>query len=218
MKIESRPLSNWLVSSAIILGLLIVGRSLLVPLVFAILLWSVLNSLIDTLKRLGLPEWLAWSSSIIAIVAVLYLVARILGSEAAALMTQGPVYLAKGEALISKWLAILHLSPASNVSDLFSRSDVAKLLAGTASSAGDLVFKLVLVVIYVCFLLSEQRSFPAKIAVMVEDEISREKGRQVIHQVTSQIQAYLGVCMLLSAVMAAITYIVLRNLGIDFAG
>src|ERR1043166_7113990 len=218
MTIESRSVSHWLISAAIVLGALILGRPLLVPLVFAILLWSVLNSLTEAFRRLGAPSWLAWIGSTIAIAGGLYLVARILTGELTALIGERQVYAAKLQGIISHWLAILHLRPSLNISDLVDRSDAAKILAGTASSAGNLFFALILVVLYVVFLLSEQRYLPAKLALIIEDEASRQRGREVIQQVTTRLQAYLGVCTLLSAVMAATTYIVLRSLGIDFAG
>ena len=111
MTIESRSVSHWLISAAIVLGALILGRPLLVPLVFAILLWSVLNSLTEAFRRLGAPSWLAWIGSTIAIAGGLYLVARILTGELTALIGERQVYAAKLQGIISHWLAILHLRP-----------------------------------------------------------------------------------------------------------
>lgn len=218
MKIDSRPLSNWLVSSAIVLAFLVLGRPLLVPLVFAILLWGVLNSLVSVLQRWGSPVWLARTVSAVAILAALYLVARILGEETAALMSRGPAYAARFGALFSQALAALHLPPTLRVSDLVSRADVASVLTGAAASAGAFVFALILVGIYVAFLLAEQGLLTGKLALLAADDTSREKAREAVRKMTSQIQAYLGVCTLLSSVMAATTYVVLALLGIDFAG
>ena len=218
MKIDSAPIANWLVSGAVVIGLLVVGRSLLVPFLFAMLLWTVFNALTDRFKRLGFPPWLAWFSSLVLIVVALYLIARILGNEAVAVASRGPAYIANLEALSTKWFAFLHLGPALNVTDLIGRYDVAGMLGRTAGSVGGIFFQLILVATYLGFLLSEQRYLPAKLAKLTVDGPRREEGKEVIHTVARQVQTYLGVCTLLSAVMAGTSYAVLRLLGVDFAG
>lgn len=218
MKIENAPVANWLVSTAVVIGLLVVGRPLLVPFLFAVLLWTVFNAVIDRLKRLKFPPWLAWFSSLALIAAALYLVARILGNEATAVASLGPAYIAKLEALSTKWFAFLRLGPALSLKDLIGRYDVTGMLGQTASSVGGIFFQLMLIATYVGFLITEQRALPAKLARLTDDVARRDEGKEVIHIVARQVQTYLGVCTLLSAAMAGVTYATLRLLGIDFAG
>jgi AI-2 transport protein TqsA len=218
MKIDSAPIANWLVSAAIVIGLLVVGRPLLVPFLFAVLLWTVFNAIMDRLYHLKFPHWLAWLSSLVSIAAALYLVARILGTEAIAVASLGPGYIANLEALSVKWFAFLHLGPALSLNDLIAKYDVAGMLEQTASSVGGIFFQLILVATYVGFLLSEQRHLPAKFARLSVDGARREEEKAVIRTVAHQVQTYLGVCTLLSAAMAGTTYGVLRLIGVDFAG
>jgi AI-2 transport protein TqsA len=218
MKLDSRRMANWLVSGAVVLALLVLGRPLLVPLIFAVLLWSIFNALTDRLQRVGFPRWLAWLSSLVAVASALYLVARILGNEATALASRGPVYIAKLQTIFSGSLAILHLGQALNLANLVSRSDIAGMLGATAVSFGNLVFGLALVAVYIGFLLSEQSYLPAKLAKLTTDGARRDEGKTVIRTIARQVQAYLGVCTFLSAVMAAISYAVLAALGVEFAG
>src|ERR1700691_5076141 len=107
MNVEVRRLAEWLVSAAILLSLLVIGRPLLVPFAFALLLWAVLNALTDALKRLRLPTALAWIMSLVLIVGALYLVARIFVDETTAMAGEAPAHYAKLEHLGNEWLHFL---------------------------------------------------------------------------------------------------------------
>ena len=218
MKQDSALIANWLVSTAIVIGLLVVGRPLLVPFLFAVLLWTVFNAVTDRLKRLHFPAWLAWFSSLVLLAAALYLIARILGNEATAVANLGPGYVANLEALSAKWFAFLHLGPALSPNDLISRFDVAGIMEQTAGSVGGIFFQLILIATYVGFLLSEQRYLPAKFASLSVDGVRREEEKAVIRTIAHQVQTYLGVCTLLSSIMAGATFVILTLVGVDFAG
>ena len=130
----------------------------------------------------------------------------------------GPAYIARLEALSTRWLEFLRLGPALSLTDVLGRYDIAGLLERTAGSVGGIFFQLILVATYVGFLLSEQRHLPAKFARLSVDGARREEEKAVIRTVAHQVQTYLGVCTLLSAAMAGTTYGVLRLIGVDFAG
>ncbi|HEY5338731.1 MAG TPA: AI-2E family transporter [Rhizomicrobium sp.] len=218
MKIESQKTMSWLVSTAVVIALLVVGQELLVPFIFAVLLWSVLNALTDRLAHLGFPRWLAWSASVVSIAASLYVFARILGSEAADLATQGPVYSAKLQALLTGWFGFLHLGQAFSLTNLVQRSEFTGFLGMVATSLGGVLFQIVFILIYIGFLLAEQNSLPGKLAKLTVDGHKREEGKHVIETIAQQIRSYLGVCTLLSFVMAVVTYGLLMILGVQFAG
>jgi len=217
--VDSRNLAGWLLSGVIVLGLLVVGRPLLVPFAFALLIWAVLNALTDALKLYArFPTWLAWPTSLALVIGSLYAIARIMADETSAIAAQAPGYYAKLEQLTNHWLHFLRLGPLPALSDLFSASGVADMLGQAAASAGGLLFDVGLVAVYVGFLLAEQNHLPGKLAKLDSDSSRRDETGRVIHAIARQLQAYLGVCTLLSAVMAAATYALLRVLGVQFAG
>ncbi len=218
MKIDSRSLANWLVSGAVLLALLVYGRPFLVPLVFALLVWAVLNALTDLLKSWRLPVWLAWFTAFAVIAAALYLMALVLANEAAALATAAPIYADKLQTIWSKDVPFSHLVPTLDFATLLRQSEVAGILGRAAASVGNLLLELVLVVIYVGFLLAEQRHLPAKLARLQSNSELEDEGEQVVHAIGAQIQSYLGVCTFLSVLMGGVCYIVLTLLGVDFAG
>jgi len=218
MTLDSRQMANWLVSGLAILALLYVGRPFLVPLAFAVLAWAVLNALTRTLARFGLPRTLAWLTSVLLIACAMYLIAQVVGTEAVDVADQAPVYLAKLENLAASWLAFLKLGPAPNFRDLFSNLNVAGMIGQVAASAGNLVLTLAMVIVFVGFLLAEQRHLPNKLARLFSDAESRTAAGQMVRAIAHQVQAYLGVCTFISAIMAGATYALLAVLHVSFAG
>lgn len=218
MKINDRRLANGLVSAAVVLGLLNYGRPLLIPLVFALLLWAILNALTDMLQRWNFPVWLAWPVAFVMIGAALYFAALVLANEAAQLAAQIPTYLAKLERMWAARVPFARLIPAGDFEALLRASYLPAMLGQAATSVGDTLIELGLVSIYVGFLLAEQRYLPAKLMRLKGSTAVQDKSGHVIHEIGRQIRWYLGVCTLLSVIMGALSYAVLSALGVDFAG
>jgi len=218
MKIDERRLTSFLLSAAVLLALLIYGKPLLVPLVFALIIWAVLNALVEFLhKRLRFHEWTAWCASFVMILGALYFAAVVLANEAAAVAARAPFYMSKLEHLWATQMPFARYFPTLDFQSMLKDANIASVVAGAAAGIGNSVVQLVLVAIYVGFLLAEQQYLPAKLAKW-QDGASEAESRKVIHQMGEQIRSYLGVCTFLSVVMALACYIVLAVLGVDFAG
>jgi AI-2 transport protein TqsA len=218
MAVEGRQVGNWLVSGLVILAILVIGRPLLAPLAFAILVWAILNALAEMLERWRLPTALAWTCSLLLIAAALYLIARVLGNEADAVADEAPAYLAKLQTLSQSTLTFLHLGHAANFGDLLGTPNVANVIGQVAASAGSFLFTLAMIVVYVGFLLAEQRHLPEKLERLQQNPARRDEAGEVIHAIARQVQTYLGMCTLLSAIMAAATYALLVAMHVSFAG
>jgi AI-2 transport protein TqsA len=215
MKVNSQNLNNWLVSGLAILVLMAVGREFFVPLVFALLLWAVLNAIVSFLHRHHVPGWFAWAVAFATIGVAIGFFALVLIDQASSIVAEAPRYAAR-LAQLSK--AVLPAGVAlPNFQNPLKDSNVTGFLGSAATSVGGVLLDLVLVVIYVGFLIAEQDHLPEKIARLQKGE-SRSEGEQVVRAISHQVQAYLGVCTLASVVMAAVTYALLSFMGVDFAG
>ncbi|MDE2463387.1 MAG: AI-2E family transporter [Alphaproteobacteria bacterium] len=217
MKVDDQSLASWLVSGAVVLGLLYYGRELLVPLAFALMLWAVLNALTRELRRMRLPAAVAWVFAFALIGAALYFVAIVIVNEAAAISAQVPVYSTKLQALWHK-VPFRTYVPVLDVPTLVQQYNLPGVVGQMAASIGGTVLEIILIAIYVGFLLAEQRHLPGKLVRLQANAQARGETANVIRAVGFQIQSYIGVCTLLSVLMASITYGVLALLHIDFAG
>lgn len=217
MKIDDRRLAIRLVSAAVLLGFLVYGRLLLVPLVFALLLWAVLNALTDVLRRWHFPVWSAWPVAFTLIGGALYFVALVLINDAAALAARVPVYLTTLTQIWAARMPLARLAPTHGFHALLNQSDLPGILERAAASVGGILLELGLVAIYVGFLLAEQRYLPTKLAKLQSSPAAQEESERVIHAIGQQIRWYLGVCTLVSVLMGAVCYVVLSAFGVHFA-
>ena len=74
-----------------------------------------------------------------------------------------------------------------------------------------------MVFVYVAFLLIEQRTFSEKIARMIDDDKQESRVREILHNIDEKIRIYLGVKTVMSALTGALSYLVLKWVGVDFA-
>ena len=216
--VDARQLASWLISAIVVLAILVFGRPLLSPLAFAVLIWAILNAITDYLARMHLPRPVAWAASLVLIAGVLYSIARVLGNETDAVVAEAPAYFAKLQRLATTALNFLHIGRGARLSDMFSTASVASFVGTVATSAGGFLFTAAMVLGYVGFLLAEQRHLPEKLRRLQRDAVRRDQTGEVIQAVADQVQTYLGVCTLLSAVMGLVTYLLLLVMHVSFAG
>jgi predicted PurR-regulated permease PerM len=216
VKVDGRYVASWLVSVLAILAILVLGRPLLAPLAFAVVIWAILNAMTELLQRIHLPPALAWTSSLLLIVGGLYLFVQILGTQADAVAAEAPHYFAKLEHLAGSAQTFLHLGH-TKFTDVINPANIAGMVGEAAASAGSFLFALLIVIVYVGFLLAEQSHLPEKLARLQTDQDRRDETGKVIQTIARQVQAYLGVCTFLSAIMALGTYVLLLLMGVSFA-
>ena len=215
MTIGSRDAATWLLASVALLVILIIGRPFLVPLAFTVLISAVLNAIVDILLLLKMPRWLAWLGTMALLVAAIYLVTLIVAGQAADFAMQAPNYVANLQRLVTQLLAPLRLGIA--IQDMFSRSDIAGILTNVATTLGASALGIIQVLIYVGFLLAEQDDLSAKVAKLLATGGRHQETRGVIRTIVRQVQSYLGLCTILSAIMAAASYALLVALGVQYA-
>jgi predicted PurR-regulated permease PerM len=211
-----REVATWILASAALLGLLVVGQPLLVPLAFSLLLWAVVNAMVEALTSLRVPRVVAFAGSLLLLLAAIWLILQIIGNQASGLATAIPGYGRKLNDIALHLLAPLHIN--INPRDLFSAQDVAGFLANGAASIGTSLLAVVQVLVYMGFLIAEQSTLADKVARLQHDTRRHNEIRQVVAAIARQIQSYLGVCTVASAIMAGACYALLTFLGVQFAG
>ena len=75
-----------------------------------------------------------------------------------------------------------------------------------------------LIAIYVGFLLAEESVLPSKIQHLHKDKATADRIWSLASDVTTSIQRYIGMKTVISLATAAVSYVILLMVGIDFAG
>ncbi|MFN0217778.1 MAG: AI-2E family transporter [Hyphomicrobium sp.] len=211
-----------IIAIGVVIAGLVLGSSYLIPLAIAVLLWNLLEALIDGFARIGvgrvrLPRWFAGVLSIATVCLVLYLVAIILLAQGDAIANAWPRYEERLKSIIADFAQWLGPEYSTKVREVLSKIDVARRAAGVFVSAQSFIFNAVLVVLYVGFLLAERGYVSEKIAAMFPDGAQARETDRMLSAISGGIRSYIWIKTLISIVTGVLSYAVLRGLGVDFA-
>lgn len=202
--------------------LLIIARGVLVPIVLAIFIWNILNSIERLIVRLPwigavLPKWLSMCLSWISVVGFIMVVANILENNLNEVMDASARYHANLKHLMGRFdqqsLAKMVKGVESFVKDL----DVQGVFMHFYTLITSLASSAILIALYVAFLFIEQDVFPQKIANLFPKAETRARVILVLNRITHDIQTYLGLKTLLSLMTAFLSWLMMSYVGLDFS-
>jgi predicted PurR-regulated permease PerM len=202
--------------------LLIQGRDLLIPIAVAIMIWYLLNALARGFHTLPLgtrhlPNWLAMALAIVTVLIGLALVAELISGNIAQVSEAAPTYQANIEALIARVSARFGLEEPPDFAAVFQQIDLRTMARGFTAAAASFAGSFGIVLVYVLFLLIEQRGFDKKMHALFPDTVRRDEVRSLLHRMQEQIQTYVAIKTMTSVLTGGISYAVLKIVGVDFA-
>jgi predicted PurR-regulated permease PerM len=211
-----------LIGFGVVVAGLVVGRSFLLPLAIAILIWNVLDALINRIASLklgpvSLPRWIATLLGIAAIGFGSYLVVIVFLSQADAVATAWPRYVSRLETIVSDLTQWLGPERSAKLKQMMAEIDLTRQVPGLLSSTQSIVTNTLLIIAYVGFLFAESGFVRQKIAALFPSEQKAQATAALMVAISDSVQRYLWIKTLVSLLTATAGYVVLRLLGIDFA-
>ncbi len=205
--------------------LLSVGQSLLLPLVIAIALWYLINTLARTFYRvrvgdLQLPMPVCLLASIFTFMLVIWGLVNFFSGRVQEVIEVLPVYQANLTTRIESlpFVDVAAVQEQGLMQIVTGAIDFPSYATSLAADFASIVASGGLILIYILFLFLEQGNFPHKISALVNDEKREKDVRRILSQVRDDIQKYISIKMFTSSLTGILSYIVLRILGVDFAG
>ena len=207
--------------AALTFYLLIVGRALVLPIVVAVVFWYLIATLAQLYGRLGTwgfrpPGWLAMTLAILTFVAVLLAFIDLTRENVNQVVAAAPTYQENLQALLQSWVGMTGLQ-IPTFDELLKSVDLGSLMGRLANSASSFLGDVGLILVYVIFLLIEQKGFAAKFDALVSDAGRRVRVRATLERINSHVRTYIWVKTLLSLATGGISYVVMIAIGLDFA-
>ncbi len=197
-------------------------KVVLIPFVLAFMIWFLIRQVQQQIGRVRvrgeqLPLWLRGTLAFLAIFAALALVATLLTNNIKGVTAVLPNY----EANV---LLIKDQIEGATGWDLYAYTgrmtedmEVGRLITQLVNALTSILGNAVLVVIYVAFLMVEERHAKAKFQAMYEAGPQRERVLDVMRQVDHSLSRYVTLKTFVSLITGALSYIVLLIIGVDFA-
>jgi AI-2 transport protein TqsA len=213
----------WAIVIAATIYLLVVGRSLLLPLILGLTLWYMVDALADAferprLGRLHLPRPLALLAALCLLGGLVWVLGRTIRDNANAVIAAAPSYEIRLERLIEQAARLAGFEQAPTLTDLFNRISLTETLRDLAAATASVVSIAGIVLVYTLFLFVEQVQFRKKLALMFRTDSQRHRVRSVLEQIDRDIRVYLRIKTTLATTTAALAYTVMAWVKVDFAG
>lgn len=211
----------------VVFYLLIAGESLLLPLVIAIALWYLINTLAAALGRIAIgrfsvPRPICLTLSILTFLAVIWAVINFLSLSFDGVREMAPIYqenlIRRLESLSLPFVDVGTIQGANFAQLINDWFDLPSYATSLAASAAGILASGGLILIYMGFLFFEQGQFHNKISALVADPGKEKEVRAIIDRIRDDIQKYISIKMFTSSLTGVLSFGLLMLIGVDFAG
>ena len=204
--------------------LLVVGESLLLPLVIAIALWYLINTLARGFSRIEVagfkfPMPVCLGASLLTFLLLIWALINFLSASADDVLDVAPIY---QENLTRRLESVPFIDFAAfeerSLSELITdwinipsyATSIASSFAGILANGG-------LILIYLGFLFLEQGHFSNKISALVSNPDREDEAHRIITRIRDDIQKYISIKMFTSSLTGILSFTFLSTVGVDFA-
>ena len=203
-----------------------IGRDVLVPLVFSVLVAYVIVGLAEQLARIPrlgplLPERARYVLSVLVIMVALAGVAMLVVANFGAVVATAPKFQASRLDAIHAGAERLGMETAPTWGSLrqsvLGQLNLQRLLGSTVTSMLSVVATLIVVSLYVAFLLLERGAFPAKLANLSRDAATVARVRAIVHDINRKVGSYLALKTQVSILLGLVSWAAMAWAGLEFA-
>lgn len=217
-------LKNIAYSIIILLGigfLLIYLKSILIPFVFALLIWFIIRDIKDRLNqnkiiRKKFPNWLINTLSLFIIFFILGIVVLLVVENVKEMITNGEEYQQKYYALINLLYTEYNINLKEEGIKLLNQYNLTASLKGLINAFSTSLGNVFLVLIYVLFLVAEESTFTAKIKAISSSREKYVSTLKTLKSINSTIGKYIALKTSVSLITGLLTLIVLSILKVDY--
>ncbi len=206
-----------IVITLIVVGLY-AGSAFLIPLTMALLINVLIIALSDRVIAVTrAPVWLANIAGVTVVLAGLFMIMYIVGSQATQFARSVTTYESQFDGAVERVTGLVGNDVTKFIRDNLVSLDmtyVARILLGSATSLLNHFF---LISLYVAFLMAERLAFRKKIQLAAGNPLAGAEFAAILDAITDSLQRYVGVKTFISLITAGISYAVFRLLGLEYA-
>jgi predicted PurR-regulated permease PerM len=211
-----------MIATVVTFYVLAVGKSLLVPFAVAIMIWYIINALSRAYGRWLLrgrqgTNWLTLFLALVTIIVVAGALVEMVQANVAQVSDAAPGYKVNLERILGKLVAWTGLQQLPSIGQLTDQIKFGPAISQLVSALTGFLGNTGLILIYVGFLLVEQKTFSRKLDYLFSDPQHRASTERLLSRIQSDIQTYISIKTLTSLVTGLLSYGILIMVGVDFA-
>jgi AI-2 transport protein TqsA len=211
-----------LLSVIMITYVLVIGRGLLIPIIMAVFIWHLLNTIASSVKKLPkvgahMPDWLCMIVAFGIVVIFISQLISIITGNVNDVISASSRYQENFMQIMKSIDEKFHVRLLANLQQFIQNLSVQRILINLSGVFTSLTSSAFLIGLYVLFLFIEQHVFKAKLDAL----FSNSNHRSLVDNITSHIikdtQTYIGLKSLMSLLTATSSWVIMKLVGLDFA-
>lgn len=211
-----------IIATVVIFYVLAVGKSLLVPFAVAVMIWYIINALSRAYGRWLLrgrhsTNWLTLSLALVTIIVVAGALVNMVQANIAQVSEAVPGYKVNLKRILDTLVVWAGLEQLPSIGQLTDQIRFGPAISQLISALTGFLGNTGLILIYVGFLLVEQKTFSRKLDYLFTDPQHRASTEELLSHIQSDIQTYVSIKTLMSLVTGLLSYGILILVGVDFA-
>ncbi|MFN3839462.1 MAG: AI-2E family transporter [Cyclobacteriaceae bacterium] len=212
----------WLVILSIVVFCLVYFSNFLQPIVIAGMIWYAVFELKRLLGRISirnrkLPNWLNTLFAFLIILLITVGVYEIVVINLNLIIEKSPVYVANFKTMLTNLKTLDGFEVVQErILEVVSSFNIQPLLTALLNSLTNIAGNIFIIIIYVAFLLVEEKFFDKKLNLLVKDEVRLEKITSIIHQVGAATRKYITIKTQMSLLTGLLCYFILLLFNVDF--
>ena len=219
MKIER--FAYLLISIALIIVFLIVAKDFLVPIILAVVLWYIVNSVDHLVRRIPLVKrihrMVTLFISFALILGVIFSFGSLIIQNVNSMIENASDYRGNFNLQLQKIATAIGYHQVIDFSTITGFMDLHALAKDLLNGLTDIARKFLLVLLYTLFLLIEQHTFPRKFKYLYKNREKKDKALLAINSINNSVEKYVGVKFLASIATGVLSFIVIHLVGLDYA-
>ena len=200
--------------------ILIYGKGLLIPFMFALFLWFLIreiNHLLDKspVVKEYFPSWLKTTVTSAFLISILAFISKILTHNIQELAESFDTYEANISVVIKQINESFGIDLISMTKEQAAGLNFGSLLNQVFNSVTEILSNTFIILLYAIFIFMEASNFPSKIRLILKGHDKSERVSEMLEQVEKSITSYIGLKTLVSIITGVVSYIALRIIGVD---
>ncbi len=213
----------WLIILSVLVFCLVYFSNFLQPIVIALMIWYAVYELKRALGKLrfkgkSLPNWLRTSLAFFIMLLTIIGVYEIVVVNLQLIIERSDYYVANFRNMLNSLEARHAFGVVKEwLIERASAFNIQPLLTSVLNTLTNLAGNLFIIIIYVAFLLVEEKFFSRKLSLWIREEHRVEKIKHIIDEISAATRKYIVVKTQMSVLTALLSYFVLLLFGVDFA-
>ncbi|MEN8717174.1 MAG: AI-2E family transporter [Sulfurovum sp.] len=196
--------------------------NILAPIAISILIWFLINSLANTLKKLpylnsNLGNKIAIPFSVVVIFITIFIVGNFIASSLVELSGVIVKFDSRFNLIIEKLSLVTGLDIPKNIENFLEQFSIASVLNNVLGAFSSILSNSIQIILYVLFLLIDQAFFNSKLNALFPNYEARQKAKEVLNKISKTISTYISITTLISLFTGFLTYLICEYFSLEGA-